>query len=171
MVEVEYLETTVGRPVLTGYHPTSAIGYDVKFRVANSGWIFRSGNTYNTDIIGVYGATTGTRVYLHFPNINEYFESLVGVDVTAILAGNKATVNGTTRTIASFSYPYDYELRFFPSGSSRLYYAKFYESGTLVRDFVPVRVESTGYLFDKVTGSLFGNSGTGSFILGPDKIS
>ena len=35
-------------------------------------------------------------------------------------------------------------------------------------DLVPVRIGSTGYMYDKVSGNLFGNSGTGSFILGPD---
>lgn len=39
----------------------------------------------------------------------------------------------------------------------------------LVRDFIPVRIGTTGYLYDKVSGQLFGNAGTGDFILGPDK--
>jgi hypothetical protein len=39
----------------------------------------------------------------------------------------------------------------------------------LVRDFIPVRVGNVGYMYDKVSGQLFGNSGTGNFILGPDK--
>ena len=38
-----------------------------------------------------------------------------------------------------------------------------------IRDFIPVRVGSTGYLYDKVSGQLFGNAGTGDFVLGPDK--
>ena len=44
-----------------------------------------------------------------------------------------------------------------------------YDGSTLVRDFIPVRIGQTGYLFDKVSRQLFGNSGTGNFILGPDK--
>jgi hypothetical protein len=39
----------------------------------------------------------------------------------------------------------------------------------LVRDMIPVRVGNVGYLYDKVSGQLFGNQGTGSFVLGPDK--
>ena len=38
----------------------------------------------------------------------------------------------------------------------------------ILRDFIPVRVGNVGYMYDKVSGQLFGNSGTGSFILGPD---
>ena len=33
---------------------------------------------------------------------------------------------------------------------------------------IPVRKGTTGYLYDKIGGELFGNSGTGSFTLGPD---
>ena len=51
---------------------------------------------------------------------------------------------------------------------NRIYYAKIYDGDTLMRDFVPVRVGSTGYMYDKVSGQLFGNAGTGDFILGND---
>jgi hypothetical protein len=40
--------------------------------------------------------------------------------------------------------------------------------GSLVRDYIPVRVGTTGYMYDRVSGNLFGNSGTGSFVLGND---
>lgn len=36
-------------------------------------------------------------------------------------------------------------------------------------DAIPVRIGTTGYLYDKVSGQLFGNAGTGAFTLGPDK--
>lgn len=38
----------------------------------------------------------------------------------------------------------------------------------LVIDFIPVRKGTTGYMYDRVSKQLFGNSGTGEFILGPD---
>lgn len=53
--------------------------------------------------------------------------------------------------------------------SWKLYTFKLYDAGELVRDYIPVRVGTTGYLYDKVSGELFGNQGTGDFILGPDK--
>lgn len=40
----------------------------------------------------------------------------------------------------------------------------------LVIDFIPVRIGTTGYMYDKVSKQLFDNSGTGEFILGPDKV-
>jgi hypothetical protein len=41
--------------------------------------------------------------------------------------------------------------------------------GVLTEHFIPVRVGTTGYMYDKVSGQLFGNVGTGDFILGADK--
>lgn len=42
------------------------------------------------------------------------------------------------------------------------------KNGKVVRDFIPVRVGQVGYLYDRVSGTLFSNAGTGSFVLGPD---
>lgn len=50
----------------------------------------------------------------------------------------------------------------------RISAAKIWLSDVLVFDAVPVRVGQTGYLYDKVSGNLLGNIGTGSFTLGPD---
>ncbi len=36
-------------------------------------------------------------------------------------------------------------------------------------DLIPVRVGQVGYMYDRVSGQLFGNNGTGSFTLGNDK--
>lgn len=50
------------------------------------------------------------------------------------------------------------------------YYSfKIYKNDVLVRDYVPVRVGTTGYMYDRVSGQLFGNDGTGDFVLGNDK--
>jgi len=54
------------------------------------------------------------------------------------------------------------------SHSDKVYSYKLYDNDILVRDFIPVRIGNIGYMFDKVTGKMFGNSGTGNFILGPD---
>ena len=39
----------------------------------------------------------------------------------------------------------------------------------LAIDFIPVRVGTVGYMYDRVSGQLFGNQGTGAFVIGPDK--
>ena len=47
---------------------------------------------------------------------------------------------------------------------------RIYLSGELVRDYKIVRVGNVGCLYDRVSGKLFGNAGTGAFIIGPDKV-
>ena len=49
-----------------------------------------------------------------------------------------------------------------------LYYLKIWEADTLVRDYIPVKKNNIGYLFDKVSGQLYGNAGGGSFVCGSD---
>lgn len=53
--------------------------------------------------------------------------------------------------------------------SAKMYYCKLWSGTTLVFDAIPVRVGTTGYMYDRVGGQLFGNSGSGNFTLGNDK--
>ena len=53
--------------------------------------------------------------------------------------------------------------------NGRISSCKIYHSGVLVRDYIPVRKGTVGYLYDRVSGQLFGNAGTGEFIIGSDK--
>ena len=50
-----------------------------------------------------------------------------------------------------------------------MYHYKLYENDVLVRDFVPARRDTDGAIgvYDKVTNTFLGNSGTGTFIAGP----
>lgn len=51
----------------------------------------------------------------------------------------------------------------------KLYYIQFYENDELKHDFVAVRKNGVGYLYDKVSGVLFGNdAASGAFTYGND---
>ena len=53
----------------------------------------------------------------------------------------------------------------------KIFAVKIYDAnGVLVRDYIPVRKGTVGYLYDRVTGKLFGNDGTGDFVVGPDVV-
>lgn len=56
-----------------------------------------------------------------------------------------------------------------PGVYSIYHYKMWNDNDELILDLIPVRVGNTGYMYDRVSGKLFGNSGTGSFVLGPDK--
>ena len=78
-------------------------------------------------------------------------------DGAQVLTFSKQTFYTSSNTVSIFGIP------------ARVYWAKITYNGTLVRDLIPVRVGNVGYMYDRVSGQLFGNSGTGSFVLGPDK--
>ena len=71
------------------------------------------------------------------------------------------TWGGTTANLRLF-YGYNANTK----GKIKSY--KHIKNGVTVCDLIAVRKDGVGYLFDKVSGKLFGNSGTGDFILGPD---
>jgi hypothetical protein len=51
-----------------------------------------------------------------------------------------------------------------------IYWMKIYspDKTELLFDLIPVRVGDVGYMYDRVSGQLFGNAGTGEFVLGSD---
>ena len=53
---------------------------------------------------------------------------------------------------------------------AKMYQAKYYLDSTLVRDFAPIAIGTTGYMLDLLTGEYeqYGNKGTGDFVIGPD---
>lgn len=87
------------------------------------------------------------------------------------------TCNGTTVPMSNGTFR-DNSLSLFLFGANgltsnntngRISLCKIYHSGVLVSDYIPVRKGTVGYLYDRVSGQLFGNAGTGDFIIGPDK--
>lgn len=52
----------------------------------------------------------------------------------------------------------------------KLYFARIYSGSTLIRDFIPVRKDGKGYMYDKVEGKLYGNNRPegSDFTYGPD---
>lgn len=89
-------------------------------------------------------------------------------------------VNGSTFTVnlPSLSFTPQYNIRIFGSSgvsaeyakwNGKIYAFKVSQGSTVVMDLIPVRVGQVGYMYDTVSGKLLGNSGTGDFVLGPDK--
>lgn len=81
----------------------------------------------------------------------------------------------TILMFATSSYGGTYGANYFANG--RIYYAKFTNnvSGVVLADFYPVRFTndngvSEGAMYDRVSGQLFRNKGTGAFVIGPDKV-
>ena len=56
-----------------------------------------------------------------------------------------------------------------PSLHLRISFFKAWSNGDIIRDLIPIRKGNIGYMYDRVSGQLFGNQGTGYFVIGPDK--
>ena len=65
-------------------------------------------------------------------------------------------------------------IQLFPKGKKNLARTRIMKfevirNGEKVADIIAVRKDGVGYMYDRVSGKLFGNAGTGAFVIGPDK--
>ena len=171
--EIEYLQSTGGQWIDMGVGPTTgaiAFGYTI------SG--YGSG-------AGVFGQQkAGDRVLL-------WIDSAASGYLDLGSSGSRISYSSAdfSRTKTAYDAPSEPAPRYLyttanSNGSARTtralvqlrYFQLWDENDVLVRDFIPVRVGTTGYLYDRAnpTGGpngngLFGNAGTGAFTIGPDK--
>lgn len=112
---------------------------------------------------------------------NAGFSAKVGVDYEVdAFTNDRATINGTDcGSVTNGSTSSDsVALHLMSYGGSpsdsnytmngKMYYCKIYESGSLIRDFIPAK-NSTGAvgLYDAATGVFYNNAGSGVFEAGP----
>ena len=96
------------------------------------------------------------------------------IDGTAVALGGTVSIFVPNVSLYIFAYSKN-------NSPYRISHARFYsfkctdtELEADVRDFIPVRFtnelgQSEGAMYDRVSGQLFRNAGTGSFVIGPDK--
>ena len=185
--ELEYLESTGTQWIDTGVKPTSDTQVEITYKqpaAQSNVTIFGSRAAYNDRSYCIWTNANGYIRFDYSPtgrysNANGP-SSVVGDFVVVKKNGRQNFVNGTeytANTAATFTcvgnaYLFainnngtaDFKL------SAQISACKIYDANdTLVRDFIPVRKGTVGYLYDRVSGKLFGNAGTGDFVLGPDK--
>lgn len=179
--EVEYLESTgaqyIDADVLL--HSTTAYNYSFEFKcyaptqtdmstIFNCMFENKSMNWPGETIR--YEKPSGNRINYsnNTGNINSAWNGPFYLNTTFVAkGGNRGTDkahNTPTTIFASWKNGAPYRLSIL-----KLYYFKLINNDVLVRDFVPVRKNGVGYLYDRVSGQLFGNAGTGQFIVGQDK--
>ena len=93
----------------------------------------------------------------------DYYNKVIKMDGTTLTwAGGNSTYTQNNNIAVLKLYSGN------PAIVGKLYGLKFWRSGTLKYDMFPVRKNGVGYMYDSVSGTLFGNAGSGSFGLGPD---
>ncbi len=140
---------------------------------------------------GSFGGASGTKkLYCAEINSSKILTTYYGISHNFnISAAGKHTydlnknvhkIDNTTYTFSNTTFQSEFNTFLFASTGYtnnltinatvvKIYYFKIYDNGVLIRDFIPVRVGQIGYMYDKVYNQLYGNSGTGNFVLGPDK--
>lgn len=194
--EVEYLESTGTQFIDADFIPTidSAIEIDVVCTSQSSAYtgVAFCGNYFNSYHAFGIGRYSSPFAIAYFGNKNNINCAGFGINNRCVISLNVEKLaltnvdSGTTGSTAVGATSFDTSTRslYILNGNTntmdlkihanfQIYGCKLWNGITLVRDFIPVRVGSgssaVGYLYDRVSGELFGNAGTGEFLIGPDK--
>jgi hypothetical protein len=129
------------------------------------------GDNYRGKLAYIRHFSTGRAAELLFnPSVNTWYTLTVTSDGVSTIDNFTATSRPTAEIDGNEKNLWLWKRRNGTSpfyGSIRRFYIK--NNGVMKLDLIPVRVGNVGYMYDKVSGQLFGNAGTGNFILGPDK--
>lgn len=186
--EIEYLEGDGNQYIDTGFIPDDTCGMYIE--VCSNGY-----NGSSQHIFGCIGDSTDSRWNINYAIYNQSNRIVVnwnGANNTDLyntpytfdeiknnyLNSRKAYVNdiqvrassATLKSINRSAYLFASHIS---SGYAnplpgRIGFLKISKGYDIIMDFIPVRVGQVGYMYDRVSKQLFGNAGTGSFILGND---
>ena len=181
--EVKYLESTGTQYISTMLIPTRVhVGLKPigEAKPPHSSAYFGVNNN-GSRTTGLFSETKDTLEAINYNRNIVEFSALWGEfhsvcfdrDTVSVDGETKALVTDFSRTdnaIKSFGL-FDFPQRNTDSNpKSAISYCKMWDrEDNLMADFIPVRVGDVGYMYDRISGQLFGNSGTGAFIVGPDK--
>lgn len=156
IIDFAFMPSSSEREVICGSQRGQTIG-NIIAKGTGGQFYSQVGGAINLPYFSVYNnffvtdfSKINNKVYLFFDNKNyEYFSGTVPTESLFLFASNYASTPDFYAT-------------------AKIKNCQFYQNDILVRDFVPVRIGNIGYMYDKVNKQLFGNIGSGQFILGQD---
>lgn len=184
--EVEYLESTGAQYIDTGVDlddgtESIKLVFEASLNKANDGG--------NSLIIAASIPNSGVQVYTNSNNsifnqgATKTFQLQRRYTFTTITTNTSRSIqiNSDAAAVQTFSRRIDDGARLYlfatPNTASngrgtagKYFLFKVLRNDVLCLDLVPVRVGQVGYMYDRISGLLFGNAGTGNFILGNDII-
>lgn len=196
--EVEYLSSSENAGAAGSSIPPVYINTGVTLSSGIKMSVTAAFNSTAQQIIGCYGGTRGrfdigidnTGVFLTSigatttrstanTNIHEFVldapNAMAYIDGVGVTTGETFSVAIPGNVIlfsrgrGDYTPPLDYNVAY-SKVNMKIYSCKIWDNNILVRDYIPVRKGTVGYLYDRVSGKLFGNAGTGDFVLGPDVV-
>lgn len=159
---------------ITALHPNnnkySLLGANPSAQFSTAFYSYNSSgntNTYSSSIgnktdNGGWSAVINSKTSFSLSTTKLYSEQVTNSSIIT----NKSVSRPLTANITSFRIFKNYT----DSNGYPVKIHNFYVTveNNLIYNLIPVRVGQVGYMYDKVSGQLFGNSGTDSFVLGPD---
>lgn len=160
--EVEYLQGDGNAYIDTGIATKDATKAELQCFSSTGGNRTVFGNTKTSSSTG-YPAS----VWAENGGLKYYSVGQSTITLGALNTNINAEFNIPTNSVNSNIYIFkanDYA----GANGFKCYRCKLYNGSELIRDFIPVRKDNVGYMYDNVSGRLFGNVGTGSFTYGND---
>lgn len=181
--EIEYLQSDGKQYINTGLYGDNSTKVELKEEHVGGSTLglFGGRNTDNTsNIFALYIITSGRNVQFGFNATSNSTNATYNTAHIHIADKNGLYVDGTKKITLSDdgTFTTDDTMLLFTTRTGdghtvesrmfkgKIYYCKIWNGNVLVADMIPVKKDGVGYMYDKVSGQLFGNSGTRSFILG-----
>ena len=188
-VEIEYLHCTGTQYINTGIKGSSDITIKLKClhpatsnsraygalfgsRIANQNSHYNIYESYNANYR--FG-NTSSGAWVNSTDRIVIFDNTEAANVMKIFDMTGAVITTLSTTFKTFNNNLDMYL--FANNTNGtigtctngyIYSCVFYRNSSVIANFIPVRVGTVGYMYEKVSKTLFGNDGTGDFVLGPD---
>lgn len=180
--EVEYLKGTGTQYINTGIKTANDIDIKVTVDFTDNTklcWLFGAEEASTKNSLAAYGAKGGYSFLFNRANNAQYNATGRVILQTGFSGG---FVNGVKKITTSGSLSWFGDILLFTANRGgkpnlretstiRIIDMVILRSGAELMHLIPVRKGNVGYMYDKVSGKLFGNAGTGAFILGPDAVS
>ena len=159
--------SVTGRDCLSGSEPSSNSNGRFKWGSNGSGYLYYGwGNNNITS--STLKMDIDTPYTYHLQQSDQYVKD--STDTTVLSSTNSTLTRFNTSPITLFRFRSGTAVRSYNgTGAVRVYYCNITKSSDNTNmQLIPVRVGQVGYLYDKIGGQLYGNSGSGDLILGPD---
>lgn len=176
-VDTQYIQLPInvqeGLDIYCKFSIVEASSYGYIFGNQESGTNYlivrQNGTSGKIQVMLVNGSSGATESLSHIGDIRDIHIHLWNESQTCLL--DDTTLLNKTE---SYNNTSNFKIRLWSPASAfkgkvRIYSFSVYLHDALVLDLIPVKDNGVGYMYDKVSGQLFGNSGSGSFILGNDK--
>lgn len=175
--EYQYLSTSGNQSIDTGIQLEDghSLTYDIIFKYENNGVRRLMGpSAVSGSFFGVNTQNQYEYTSLSAGNVDHLYEDfdLINYKLTSYINNTKyrersINASGTVGHCYIFSLA---GTNRYTGGGQYFYSGKILYDKKIVRDFIPVSYNGTPGLWDKIEWKFYANAGSGSFILGPEKI-